>query len=251
MNYLPFIFKRAGRNWRLLSVLAIGVIFSTGLLAGAPVLVDSVIELGLPRRLKNADPADANLRVSTFESLGQVPFTDVDDSVQSKIQTSFAGHLDRIVLSISSHWAHPWLGEVLLRDERINLRFFEDFENQVEFLEGSWPASQPDFENEDIRVAIGESMAERYNLGVGDRLPLSYQSQARSPDFHLEIAAVVRALDPGDPFWLGSASPLYSQGNRRYVEQYSVLLPREAFLEANRLLFPRARSELACWIRTA
>ncbi|MCP4360430.1 MAG: hypothetical protein GY796_20670, partial [Chloroflexi bacterium] len=66
MNFLPFIIKRALRHWQLLLTLVMGVALSTALLASSPLLVDTVIDLGLPRQLRAASPLDANVRITTF-----------------------------------------------------------------------------------------------------------------------------------------------------------------------------------------
>lgn len=233
----------------MLLVVAFGVIVSTGLLSSAPILINTVIELGLPRRLRAADPADAHLRFSTFENLGEIDFRDVDESLQVLIQQQFAGHLDQIVLSISTHWAHPWLDGSLLPDERINFRRFDDLENQVHFISGSWPETailMSDPEGLPVyRVVIGEAMAQWYGLDAGDRLPLSLKPAAAGPDLVLEIAAVVRAKDPIAPYWMGSFSPLSSQANQRYVQQFSVIVPAVDFESIRSALFPRSNSELA------
>jgi hypothetical protein len=252
LNFLPFILKRAARSWRLLLVVAVGVIISTGLLASAPILINTVIELGLPRKLAAADPAQANLRVFTFEVPGETDIRDIDEPVQARLQTSFAGHLDRIVLSVASHWMHPWSEEGLLPDERVNFRYFEDLENQVAFLSGEWPAGTPAGTNAAglpvFPVVIGEVMANWYGLAAGDRLPLSFQSRAAGPDVELEIAAVVRPDDPSSPYWLGSSSPLGSQANQRYDQQLSVIVPEDSFHAILAELFPRSNAELAWFV---
>ena len=249
MNFLPFIIKRAARNWRMLLVVAIGVVLSTGLLSSAPTLVNTVIELGLPRNLKAARPIDAHLRISTFENLQSVDYRDVDEPLQALVQTRFAGYLDRIVLSISTHWMHPWLGEAPLETERINFRYFEDLEENVEFISGTWPGERPARSGPNgepvYSVVIGESMAEWYALQAGDQMLLSFRPENQSADIIIEIAAVVQPINQEDAYWLGSLSPLASQANKRYEQQFSVLVPRDTLFEISAVQFPRSNAEIA------
>ncbi|HUF39454.1 MAG TPA: ABC transporter permease [Anaerolineales bacterium] len=249
MNFLPFILKRAARGWRLLLVVAAGVVISTGLLAAAPILVDAVVELGLPRVLAAATPAEANLRVFTYEVLGETDYRDIDEPIQARLQTSFAGYLDRIVLSIASHWMHPWPETGLLPDERVNFRYFEEIETHVVFLSGEWPGDRPAGTSPDglpvYPVVIGEGMAEWYGLAAGDRLPLSFSSNTAAPDIEIVVAAVVRPDNPDSAYWQGLTSPLDSQANQRYDQQLSVIVPAERFHALLAELFPRSNAELA------
>lgn len=249
MHFLPFILKRAARNWRMLLIVALGVVLSTGLLSSAPILVNTVIELGLPRKLKAARPVDAHIRIFTFENLQSADYRDVDEPLQALLQSRFSGHLDRIVLSISTHWMHPWPGGTPLENERVNFRYFEDFENNVEYVSGAWPdvpinTAGPNGEPV-YAVVIGETTAEWYGLSVGNRLPLSFKPDAATADILLEISGIVRPIDPTDPYWLGSLSPLASQANKRYEQQFSTLVPKEVFFEISREHFPRSNAELA------
>ncbi len=248
MNFIPFILRRASRNWRLLLVLATGVILATGLLASAPILVDSVIQLGLPRRLKAADPLDANLRLTAFANLGEEDYRDLNEPIQAIMQTAFAGHIKEIVPSIGSNWMFPWMEGTLRTDQRVNFRLFGGIESHVEFVSGGWldpEGSATPASPEIYPVVIGEEMAAWYGLTTGDQLPLSFQTGADGPDIFLQITGVVQAKVPSDPYWLGALSPLVSQGNKRYLEQFSTFMPAEAFFAANLGLFPKSRSEMA------
>ncbi|MCP4419571.1 MAG: hypothetical protein GY805_23410, partial [Chloroflexi bacterium] len=95
MNFLPFIIKRALRHWQLLLTLIMGVALSTALLASSPLLVDTVIDLGLPRQLRAAGPLDANVRITTFANIAEVNFEDLNDELEAIVNGSFGAHIDR------------------------------------------------------------------------------------------------------------------------------------------------------------
>ncbi|MCP4390890.1 MAG: hypothetical protein GY802_21520, partial [Gammaproteobacteria bacterium] len=170
------------------------------LLASSPLLVDTVIDLGLPRQLRAASPLDANVRITTFANIAEVNFEDLNDELEAIVNGSFGAHIDRFVASVSSNYMFPWAGDTMLDTERVNLITYSDIENQVEIIAGSWVAA-PSSEENVIPVVIGEAMAEHYALQVGSRLPLSIQSADPTPSVWLEITGIVRARTPKDPYW--------------------------------------------------
>ncbi|HNB51024.1 MAG TPA: FtsX-like permease family protein [Anaerolineales bacterium] len=248
MLFLPLILKRATRRLALILILTLGVILSTGLLASAPVLIDTVIEFGLPRRLHTAnttDPLTANLRLTSFANLGETDYHTLDDSVRATLETRFGKHLKQIALVIGSHWFHPWVEGTLLASERVNLRYIEDLETQTELISGSWPSSEIRNSEHEISGVISEDMAAYYELQPGSELPLSFDSHAKASNVILVVTGIIRPRHASDPFWMGVYNPLKSQGNARYTEQFGIFLPAETFFAANATLFPRSRSELA------
>lgn len=245
MAFIPLILKRATRRLALLFILALGVVLSTGLLASAPILINTVIEFGLPRRLHAAnvtDPLSANLRLSTFANLGETDYQQTDDNIQAILQNRFGTHLDQIVSIVQSHWMFPWLEDIPIDNERINFRYVQGIEDKVEWVAGAWPATRSGGE---LNGVISEEMAAYYHLQVGSELSLSFNHDASEPDLIITVSGIIRPKNASDPYWMGAYSPLKSQGNKRYVQQYGVILPADSFFPLLTELFPRSRSELS------
>ncbi len=59
-NFFPYIIKRAVHHRQLLLTLSLSLILATGLLANGPLLIDTVIQLGLRSALSDADPLMCN-----------------------------------------------------------------------------------------------------------------------------------------------------------------------------------------------
>lgn len=248
MPFLPLILKRATRRLALLLTLTLGVILSTGLLASAPILISTVIEFGLPHRLRATSvtsPLDANLRLTSFANLGETDYHPLDDTIRTTLQTRFGKNIAHISLIIGSNWMYPWLESAVLTTERINLRYAEDLTDKIEFVSGSWPSATDNTDPTTISGVISEEMAQYYELQTGSTLPLSFDFHAENPDLTLLVTGIVRPRNASDPYWMGAYSPLKSQGNPRYIQQFGILLPAETFFTTNTALFPRSRSELA------
>jgi hypothetical protein len=229
MTFLPFIVQRARRHWQMLSMLGLGVVLATALLASGPLLIDTVIELSLRRTLQSAPAEEGNVRLATHIAADPAAYEALDQRLQALIQKHFSGYLTRILQSRASAWMFPWRGDELLADQRVNLRTYTGIEDHIQCVAGSWPVALSGASNV-IPVAIPDEMAQLYALRVGDRLPLSLQRTGREPQLWLQVVGIVRPGNSEDPYWFGTASPLASQSTGRWQSQYSALVSEEALL---------------------
>lgn len=238
MSFLPFILRRARRHWQILLTVSLGVLLTTALLAGGPLLVDAVVEMGLYRTLESSGAAESNLRLVTTARLDQTGFQSLDREIQRLLGTSVGEHLDRVVSSAQSPWIFIWSGGRL--DERVNFRSYDGVQDRVEYVAGQWP-SRASADPYVIRVAVADGMARSFGLRVGDRLPLSREQTSAVPTVWIEVTGIVRPKDPLDPYWFGEYSPLISQR----TGEYSVLVPGDAFFPIVARLFPVDESAFA------
>jgi hypothetical protein len=236
MTSLPFILRRARRHWQILLTLSLGVILATALLASGPLLVDTVIEMGLHLTFQSSSVTETNLRLTTAARVDRAGLQALDGEIQALLQSVLGEHLDGVVRSAESAWMHPWLGGEPSTDQRVNLRAYQGLEDHVEYIAGGWPAEMGG-EPGVIRAVISDAMARSLVLRVGDRLPLSLDPGSVEPDAWIEVAGIVRPKDPLDPYWFGEFSPLTSR--------HSVMMSEAAFLAAVSSLFPADEVDLA------
>ncbi|MGD8794423.1 MAG: hypothetical protein PVF47_17870, partial [Anaerolineae bacterium] len=251
MAFLLFIVRRARQHWPILLTLGLGVVLATAVLASGPLLVDSVVEMGLYLTLQSAGVTESNLRIASTGEGGQVQpdptdYQALDGKVETLLQATLGDHLGRVVRSAESPWLLPWLDGQVATDQRLNLRFYEGIQDHVEYVAGRWPgeAAGP---SDVIRAVISDSMARAFVLRVGDRLPLSLERTGHNtePDLWIEVAGIVNPQDPLDPYWFGEYSPLMMRSTGRWSAQYHVMLPEDSFFSAASSLFPGARVDLA------
>jgi hypothetical protein len=139
MAFLPFILRRARRHWQILLTLSLGVVLTTALLASGPLLVDTVVEMGLHLTLQSSGVADGNLRLATSGQLDRVGFQALDGEIETLLQAALGEHLDHVTRSAASEWMLPWVGDELATDQRVNLRFYEGIQDHIEYVAGEWP----------------------------------------------------------------------------------------------------------------
>jgi hypothetical protein len=235
MTSLPFILRRARRHWQILLTLSLGVILATALMASGPLLVDTVIEMGLHLTFQSSSVTETNLRLTTAARIDQAVFQALDDEIRALLQSTLGEYLDGVVWSAESASMFPWLGGEPTTDQRVNLRAYQGLEDHVEYVAGGWPA-EASGEPGVIRAVISDAMARSLILRVGDRLPLSLDPSGAEPDAWIEVAGIVRPRDPLDPYWFGEFGPLTS---------HSVMMSEGAFLAAVSSLFPGDEVDLA------
>ncbi|MFL7808200.1 MAG: hypothetical protein AB8I80_06200, partial [Anaerolineae bacterium] len=109
MDSLRFLARRARRHWQILLTLSLGVILATALLASGPLLVDTVVGMGLRLTFQSASVTDTNLRLSTTAGPGELDFQAIDGETRDLVRAAVGEHLDSIIWSAQSGWAFPWV----------------------------------------------------------------------------------------------------------------------------------------------
>lgn len=250
MAIVIYLFRRAVRHWPLFLNLSLGIVLATALLASAPPLVDTVLEIGLRQRILAAGAPDRNLFLQTY-ALTEAPAIEALDRQARRWLDRWLGScVERTILSAYSTWMIPWGADgELLSADRVNLSFQDGIQQHVEFVAGSWPSegSWPAEEGvlaDAVPVVIGESMAREYELEVGDCLPVSLRGDASSPFQRLQVSGIVRPRDPGDGYWLVDMHPLQDQGGEQQSRRYSAILPAGSFYHAVATLLPGTKSRV-------
>ncbi len=112
-----------------------------------------------------------------------------------------------------------------------------DVADRVRITNGQWPDAQPDPADPLLQVAFGEELARRTGLGIGDRTIVKPFIALPETFEVVEVAAIVAAVDPTDPVWLGvSAADL-------------ILLPQDGF-DAWFTAIPLGDPSADPWLRT-
>ena len=255
-NSLSFLARRASRYWPVLATLSLGVVLATALLASGPLLVNTVVEFGLRRKLLNAETLSANLRLILSEPPDVSRYRALDTQVEALVQTRIGQALAEIVPTGSSRWLSPWPAGKALGDQRVNLRFHDAAGGsaesgrggRVEFLGGDWPTTEWTTNERAappvVQALVGEPLAHAYELAIGDLLPLSLDAQAEQPDLLIQVSGIARPLDSKSPHWFGEYSPWRASSTATYSAQWGVLVSQETFFAVARSLFSPSKVDL-------
>jgi ABC-type antimicrobial peptide transport system permease subunit len=244
MAFLPFVLRRAGRHWQLILTLILGTVLASALMASGPLLVNSVIEMGLYLTLQSSSVPDGNLRLSTSAHVDREYAQQLDNDLQATLRSALGEHVDVVVPTARSDWFYPWTGGRVMEDYRVNLLTYDGIEDRIEFLAGTWP-QQVIGEDTVIRVVVSEGMGRSFTLRVGDRIPLSRSQDSGRPEAWVEVAGIARPRDPRSRYWFGEYSPFAAPSTERWTAQYSMIVPQEAFFRAASSLLLEEQVDLA------
>ncbi len=216
--------RRSGRNWRLLGVLALGMLMAASLLASAPVYARTLADLGLTFTVRDQlnDTPGNQVRFTA------VPLrTEEGDALKAAVERRITERLGWFEASTSRYLktgrffagiegADPAPGAPLGQ-----LQSLTGYEDHVRLIEGQLPkATQA---GEPIEVAISERGARAANLKVGTTLKMvedfdtcarEIPSEDRPPPppctpvagityaFTARVTAIVEPTSEDDAFWL-------------------------------------------------
>lgn len=243
MAIIHYLLRRAIRHWQLFLNLGLGIVLATALLASAPLLVDTVLEIGLRYEIQAANAAVRNLCLQTYEHPEAAVVEELDRQVREQLEKRLGSYLDPAILSLDSTWMIPWVGAEPLLDERVNLSFHDGIQEHVEFLAGTWPADLGVL-TDTVSVLIGEPMSQAYQLDVGDRLPVSFKRDEEQPSHWLHVAGIIRPQNPSEAYWFVQEHPLYGRSYGQGSNQYRTILLAEPFYRGVATWFPEARSRI-------
>ena len=168
---------------RLSAVLLIGSLLAVALAASAPIFIEAVRDLGLRQILRDAEPAELDLR---FLQIGiaadQTAVDDLRDAISAEALNAADSLIEGETFALRTGGYIIQHANQRSEDSlRLNGTFAaqSDLAQQVNLIEGRLP--QSDRAVGAIEVALERSQTETFDLAVGD-----------------ELAA--------QPFWLGAAS---------------------------------------------
>ena len=250
MAIFNYLLRRAIRHWQLFLNLSLGIVLATALLASAPLLVDTVLEIGLRHEILAASASDRNLHLQTYALSEASTVGELDRQVRVQLDKWLGNYPERTILSINSSWMLPWVeGEPLLND-RVNLSLYEDIQDHVELVAGSWPP-EPAVLTDTVPVLVGEQMARTYRLDVGHRLPISFRRNETEPSRWLQVSGIIRPLDPGHAYWSVDVHPLQPQSSKQWSTRYSAIIPAESFYRGVAIMFPDGESRVTWNVQLA
>lgn len=216
--------RRSGKNWRLLAVLALGMLMAASLLAAGPVYARTMADLGLTFAVRDQLSDNPGNRAEfRFVPLGTEEGQAIRESIANRIDERigwFAASTSRYLrtarFTIGQEGEPP--REQAPLGELLSLTGYED---HVQVLEGRLPrATAP---GEPIEVAVSQASATAARLSVGQQLVMAEDfdtcareipSEDRPPPppctptaavryvFPAVVTGIIEPPDPDDPFWI-------------------------------------------------
>jgi hypothetical protein len=224
--------RRSGRNWRLLAVLALGMLMAASLLAAAPVYARTMADLGLTFTVRDRLGESPGNRVSfPWVPLGTLQGTALRETVEGRIDERigwFAAGESRVLVGPRFVLAAP--GEAPPPQAPLGqLQSITGYEAHVSVLEGTLP--RPAGPGDAFEVAISRDAARAARLTVGQQIALVEDFDTCAREIPREdrpppppctptagvtftraatITAIIEPLRSDDPFWVLPAERFFA-----------------------------------------
>jgi putative ABC transport system permease protein len=249
---LTTIPNRLLSQWGLVFASVIGLVSSISLILSIPLYADSIYYQTLQTNINDQENENALPRPpfaflfhyyggwhgpQEFEAI-----QDVNQYISESAVDALGLPLDHYVryISTDSFRIFP-TGTETYSDERslawVTLGFMDDFENQIDILEGTFPKPASQSQDEPVEVLFNEELATELGLQVGEQYLAHIMSVAQSGNeitnqFTLIVSGIWRPTDPTDTFWISNPS-FYENvlflPEQSFLERISTYLPDEVF----------------------
>jgi ABC-type lipoprotein release transport system permease subunit len=243
-----FLLRRTRYHWQQFITLVLGVILATTFMAAAPLLVDAVIELGLRRTLSDAGTAAGSLYLTTRQTPESEQHQALEEQLRLRLQTILGSRITQVIPSGRVGLMYPWRDGKLANARRIKLAFHgssrDEIDQSANLIAGTWPSDTKPSQ-ESIAVVVGPSLANDFDLEVGERLPISLNPRVAEPELWLEVRGIAVSEGPPDPYWFDTLTPVQQTQQESGTVNYDVFVTQDAFFQLVPELYPSLRAEYA------
>lgn len=207
---LSMVVRRSLANRRLLATVAVGVVMAAALMASVVLYSDAVRDLGLRYALRNAEPAERNVRVVISGRPALDDYRQRRETVDGLLERYLGGVIGETVRfgrTATFYVTAPGAPVPADADRpRGHFQFADRLADHIEVLEGRWPAApQPaaDGAAPVVEAAIGKEAAERIGVRVGDAFDLHPFWREDAQPVRVVVTGIIAPRDLDEPYWFG------------------------------------------------
>ncbi len=209
---LVLIWRRAKANWRFHLVLLAGMLLATTLLAGAPLYLHAMSELGLRHALEFE-------RTGVVDTAILVPSRPLDESGYAQTAQRVQAQVDKtigpIVAEQVSFIKTPGLDVRLTAETRpgsvkASIMAYAGYEARTRLIEGAFPQARGGADGR-IEAGIGRETARIFGLRLGDTVEVTPIGGTPTRVLRVTIAGVMAANDVSERYWSFSIDPFAPQ----------------------------------------
>ena len=232
---LVLIWRRARSDARFLAVLFAGVLLATTVLAGSPLYLNALSELGLRHALQYERTGVIDVAVLTpTRPPSRTAFTATQSEVREQLDEAAGPYVDAegSHLATAAMWAALPETSIFAGGLRARIQSFDAYEPRVRVLEGRLPRAGTAADGGAVEVVLGANSARSLRVGLGDRIALSTGRMGAGARAATVIVGIVEPLDLRDRYWQFVADPFSLQSDFSTGEEIPMIplvTPHETF----------------------
>jgi ABC-type lipoprotein release transport system permease subunit len=201
------VFQRSLANWRLFSSIVIGVLIAVALLSSIPLYSNAINDLGLKHALHERASEVTNVQVYVpYYPINFESFQKNNDYINQHIQQKIGPLIrqeEKLIKSQSFFVA--WTNRPVPTGSNRPYGYFQTFtnlENHVKLIEGRM--ANPVTSGLEIEVTMGQDIANKFRVGVGDQLIFIDQENGSPVQFVLNIVGIIEPVNVDEQYWFGN-----------------------------------------------
>ena len=212
LSLLNLVLRRSLGHWKLLTVVAVGVVVAAALTAATAIYSDAIRDLGLSYALRQTARLDLDVQVLN----SSVPARPREYAQRRQTVLSVVnGYAGRFLKGSeeygksSTFFLTPPGGEVPKDDNRPRSFFQEiqDLPQHVHVVDGELTlhteAAKDPTQPPTLNAVVGKETADRFNLHVGDRFDMHPFWHVENPPVTVVIGGIIEPNDPSEEYWFG------------------------------------------------
>ncbi len=232
---LVLIWRRARSDAPFLAALFAGVLLATAVLAGSPLYLNALSELGLRHALQHERTGvlDAAVLVPARPPTRGV-FTATQTEVRERVGNAAGPYIeaDGSHLAASAMWAVLPEESIFAGSIRGRIQSFDAYEERVRVLEGRLPRPGAAADGGAAEVVLGANSARSLQTGLSGRFTLSTGRDGAGVRMEAVVVGIVEPLDRRDRYWQFVADPFSMQTDFSTGEELPMVplvAPHETF----------------------
>ncbi len=206
------VLRRSLANWRLLSSVVAGVVVAVALLSSTPLYSNVINDLGLRHILLGKQPELLNLDVYASNNL---LLRQDYDRAQSLVEQLVSGYVGDVIRQ-RERWIKSQSYTVDIPGQPVvpgaqrpggHFHVFTNLEQHIKIVKGEY-ARSPDVVPQEgsagpvIEGMIGSKTAERFGVGIGDRMVFITGYGEEQRRIIVKLTAIIDPVDPQEEFWM-------------------------------------------------
>ena len=213
---LVLIWRRARSDARFLAVLFAGVLLATAVLAGSPLYLNALSELGLRHALQYERTGVIDVAVlMPSRPPGRTVFTSTQSELRERIGEVAGPYIEAegSQLATSPLWAALPETSIFSGAIRGRIQSFDAYEPRVRLLEGRLPRAGAAADGGAVEVVLGANSANSMRVGVGGQIGVSTGRDGTGVSVKTVVVGIVEPLDRRDRYWQFVADPFSLQAD--------------------------------------
>ncbi len=212
LSLLNLVLRRSAGHWKLLSVVAVGVVVAAALTASTAIYSDAIRDLGLTYALRQTPTLDLDLQIlNSSYPIRPREYSQRRQDVQNRLSVYAGKYLKgNVEYGKSATFFLTPPGEAVPVDDQRPRSFFQyqdDLRDHVKVVDGTLSlktdAAADPSQPPTLKVVVGKETADRFAVKVGDTFDMHPFWHPEVRPVTIVVGGIIEPKDLSEEYWFG------------------------------------------------